>query len=108
MRAPGRRANPHNLEAVYRQFEFGEPIPHHPNYIEIMGQIIQPEIDRMLAAARTAGAISGKVCGAGGGGCLFCFAEPDAIPAVRQALADNGARVLDFTVEARGLVIDTF
>jgi len=70
--------------------------------------VTTPEIDAMLAAARGAGAIGGKVCGAGGGGCLFCFAEPEAIPAVRQALADTGARVLDFTIEARGLVIDTF
>ena len=62
----------------------------------------------MLAAARGAGSIGGKVCGAGGGGCLFCFAEPDAIAAVRSALAGAGARVLDFTIEARGLVIDTF
>ena len=27
-------------------------------------------------AAAAAGAIGGKVCGAGGGGCLFCFGEP--------------------------------
>jgi D-glycero-alpha-D-manno-heptose-7-phosphate kinase len=52
--------------------------------------------------------MGGKVCGAGGGGCLFCFADPDKIPAVRKALADTGARVLDFTIETRGLVIDTF
>jgi D-glycero-alpha-D-manno-heptose-7-phosphate kinase len=70
--------------------------------------VTTPEIDAMLAAARAAGSIGGKVCGAGGGGCLFCFAEPDDIPAVRQALADTGARVLDFTIEARGLVIETF
>ena len=70
--------------------------------------VTTPEIDAMLAAADKAGAIGGKVCGAGGGGCLFCFAEPDDIPAVRKALADTGARVLDFTIEARGLVIDTF
>jgi len=69
--------------------------------------VTTPEIDNMLAAAQRAGALSGKVCGAGGGGCLFCFADPDAIPAVRQALADNGARVLDFTIEAKGLVIET-
>ena len=70
--------------------------------------VTTPEIDAMLAAARAAGAASGKVCGAGGGGCLFCFAEPDRIPAVRQALADTGARVLDFTIEAQGLLIETF
>jgi D-glycero-alpha-D-manno-heptose-7-phosphate kinase len=69
--------------------------------------VTTPEIDAMLGAARAAGAVGGKVCGAGGGGCLFCFAEPQDIPAVRKALADTGARVLDFTIEARGLVIET-
>jgi multiple sugar transport system substrate-binding protein len=53
MRAPGPRANPRNLAAAYRQFEFGEPIPHHANYIEIMFQVVQPEIDRMLLGELT-------------------------------------------------------
>jgi D-glycero-alpha-D-manno-heptose-7-phosphate kinase len=70
--------------------------------------VATPEIDVMLRAAAQAGAVAGKVCGAGGGGCLFCFGEPEVIPGVRKALADAGARVLDFTIEARGLVIDTF
>jgi D-glycero-alpha-D-manno-heptose-7-phosphate kinase len=64
------------------------------------------EIDGMLAAARRAGAIAGKVCGAGGGGCLFCYGEPETIPAVREALAAAGARVLDFTIEDRGLLVE--
>ncbi len=53
MRAPGTRANPRNLEAIYRQFQFGEPIPHHANYIEIVTQLVQPEIDRMLLGEQT-------------------------------------------------------
>jgi D-glycero-alpha-D-manno-heptose-7-phosphate kinase len=65
-----------------------------------------PEIDAMLAAAKAAGAAAGKVCGAGGGGCLFCFGEPDRIPAIRRALADAGARVLDFCIESRGLSVE--
>jgi D-glycero-alpha-D-manno-heptose-7-phosphate kinase len=65
-----------------------------------------PGIDAMPAAARKAGAIGGKVCGAGGGGCFFAFGEPDVIP-LRAALAGAGARVLDFTIEAR-LIIETF
>jgi D-glycero-alpha-D-manno-heptose-7-phosphate kinase len=76
------------------------------NRKKLAAGVTTPEIDGMLAAARAAGSLGGKVCGAGGGGCLFCFAEPDAIPAVRQALADTGAKLLDFTIESRGLVID--
>ena len=70
--------------------------------------VTTPEIDAMLEAARKAGATGGKVCGAGGGGCLFAFGDPADVPAMRQALHEAGARVLDFTIESRGLLIDTF
>jgi D-glycero-alpha-D-manno-heptose-7-phosphate kinase len=63
-------------------------------------------IDAMLLAARNAGALAGKVCGAGGGGCLFCLTEPDRKQAVRQALADAGAQVLDCGVERDGLRVE--
>ena len=63
------------------------------------------DIDRMIEAASAAGAHGAKVCGAGGGGCLFCFAEPADVPAVRTALASTGAEMLDFTIEAQGLRI---
>jgi D-glycero-alpha-D-manno-heptose-7-phosphate kinase len=66
-----------------------------------------PAIDAMLSAAIDAGAAGGKVCGAGGGGCLFCIGDPDRIPAIRRALSDNGARILDFTIEPEGLKIDS-
>jgi D-glycero-alpha-D-manno-heptose-7-phosphate kinase len=69
--------------------------------------VTTPAIDAMLAAAREAGAAGGKVCGAGGGGCLFCIGEPEAVPAIRAALAANGARVLDYRIETEGLRIET-
>ena len=69
--------------------------------------VTTPTIDSMLAAARQAGAWSGKVCGAGGGGCLFCISPPEAVPAVARALASEGARVLDFHVEHEGLRVET-
>lgn len=69
--------------------------------------VTTPAIDTMLAAARAAGAYGGKVCGAGGGGCLFCIGEPDSIPPIKRALADNGARLLDFRIEPEGLKVET-
>jgi D-glycero-alpha-D-manno-heptose-7-phosphate kinase len=69
--------------------------------------VTTPAIDAMLHAAVEAGAAGGKVCGAGGGGCLFCIGEPDRLPAIRKALADNGARILDFRIESEGLKVDT-
>ena len=53
-----------------------------------------------------AGAKAAKVCGAGGGGCMFCLAEPRDVAAVREALAGGGngaARILDFRIETTGL-----
>jgi D-glycero-alpha-D-manno-heptose-7-phosphate kinase len=68
--------------------------------------VTTPAIDAMLAAARGAGALAGKVCGAGGGGCLFCLCEPDRRSAVRDALAASGARVLDCRIETDGLKVE--
>ncbi len=69
--------------------------------------VTTPEIDTMLAAARGAGALGGKVCGAGGGGCLFCLGEPDRVPAIRDAIAAHGGRLLDFRIESDGLRVET-
>ena len=69
--------------------------------------VTTPDIDAMLASARQAGAYGGKVCGAGGGGCLFCIGDPGDVPAIRQALEANGARVLPFQIETDGLKVDT-
>jgi D-glycero-alpha-D-manno-heptose-7-phosphate kinase len=60
-------------------------------------------IDSLIARAIAAGAQAAKVCGAGGGGCLFCLAPPGHVAAVREALADGGARLLDFGIETAGL-----
>jgi len=62
-------------------------------------------IESLIARATAAGARAAKVCGAGGGGCLFCLAAPGHVPAVREALATAGARVLDFRIETTGLEV---
>jgi D-glycero-alpha-D-manno-heptose-7-phosphate kinase len=68
--------------------------------------VTTPKIDELIARATAAGAYAGKVCGAGGGGCLFCFTPPDRAAGVRDALAAGGARLLDFRIETEGLRVD--
>ncbi len=63
-------------------------------------------IDQLLAAATDAGAWAGKVCGAGGGGCLFCLTPPDRRDAVAEALSAGGAQVLACTISDTGLRVE--
>jgi D-glycero-alpha-D-manno-heptose-7-phosphate kinase len=67
-----------------------------------------PEIEGLLDRAREAGARAGKVCGAGGGGCLFCLVDPETHAAVTEALASAGAKPLPIKVEADGVRIRRF
>ncbi len=64
------------------------------------------QIDDLIARAIGAGAQAAKVCGAGGGGCLFCLTPPAAADAVRAALVAGGAGILDFDIEVDGLRIE--
>ncbi len=60
-------------------------------------------IEGLIARAMGAGATAAKVCGAGGGGCLFCYGPPSTRPAIAEALAAGGARLLDYTIQHDGL-----
>ncbi|HET6955345.1 MAG TPA: hypothetical protein VFI56_02150 [Vicinamibacterales bacterium] len=62
-----------------------------------------PMIDNLIARAKAAGATAAKVCGAGGGGCLFCYGPPDKRDAIEGALSTGEAQVLDFAIESEGL-----
>jgi len=65
--------------------------------------VTTPMLDQLIERAAGAGATAAKVCGAGGGGCLFCFGPPQARDAIAAALAGGGARVLDYHIETEGL-----
>jgi len=52
----------------------------------LSSRVSTPEIDAMYEAARKAGAAGGKITGAGGGGFLLLYVEPDRRKAVEQAL----------------------
>jgi D-glycero-alpha-D-manno-heptose-7-phosphate kinase len=62
-----------------------------------------PAIDDLMARAAAAGATAAKVCGAGGGGCLFCYGPPAARNRIASALTEGGARVLDYEIDTEGL-----
>lgn len=62
-------------------------------------------IEALIARARSAGATAAKVCGAGGGGCLFCYGPPAVRRAVADALASGGAQLLEYRIEREGLRI---
>lgn len=64
-------------------------------------------IDRLVEVTRKAGARAAKVCGAGGGGCVFFVVEPGAKPAVERAIESEGAHVLPVTVAPRGVRVRT-
>jgi D-glycero-alpha-D-manno-heptose-7-phosphate kinase len=67
--------------------------------------VTTPTIESLMDAARRAGAAAAKVCGAGGGGCLFCYTDPADRDAVGAALRAAGARVLDFQIDEKGLEV---
>jgi len=69
--------------------------------------VTTPEIETLLDRAGRAGAMAGKVCGAGGGGCVLCLTEPDRREAVVEAFAASGATVLSFALDAEGLKLVT-
>lgn len=50
-------------------------------------KISNPYIDDLYEIARKSGAIGGKILGAGGGGFLLLFAEPEKHPRVKEALS---------------------
>jgi len=66
--------------------------------------VTTPAIEQLIGRATSAGATAAKVCGAGGGGCLFTYGPPERRAEIADALTAGGARILDYTFEQHGLV----
>lgn len=60
------------------------------------------QIDEAYALARGAGALGGKIAGAGGGGFLMLYAEPEHQPAVGRVLEARKMRRMDYRFETHG------
>ena len=64
------------------------------------GGVSNPEIDQMYSDAKAAGALGGKILGAGGGGFMLLYVPQEKQQAVEAALHEY--RKIDFQFEAQG------
>ena len=75
----------------------------HENWLlkkSLVGSISNPEINKMYKSAMDAGALGGKICGAGGGGFLLIYVPKGKQDRVREALSDY--RELHFMLDSFG------
>jgi D-glycero-alpha-D-manno-heptose-7-phosphate kinase len=96
-----------NAHALRRELENGNPdgvgeILHHSWMLKrsLTNGISSPEIDGWYEAARNAGAMGGKILGAGGGGFLLLYVHREQQAAVKQAL--SRLRQIPFHFENEG------
>ena len=87
------RDHAHQLEGLLRDgfgpSRFGELM--HSSWMrkrKLAANISNNQIDRWYDCAMQAGALGGKICGAGGGGFLLLVVEPERRSAVRDALSE--------------------
>ncbi len=59
----------------------------------------------LMEAARSAGALANKVCGAGGGGCMITLVSPKNRSKVIGALAAAGAQVMEIHATRQGITV---
>lgn len=67
---------------------FGELMHKAWSFKKKTGKVSNPEIDKYYEEARSAGALGGKILGAGGGGFLLVYCEKKHQEKVRKALSD--------------------
>ncbi len=67
--------------------------------------ITTEEVENLMRFGRERGVKAGKVCGAGGGGCLFLMMDPDRRKAIEEEARRNNLGLLDFEIMDRGLTV---
>jgi len=70
---------------------------------QLYAEMTTPKIEALMGAARRAGLLGGKACGAGGGGCIALLCEPDREHIVRREVEDLVGRCIEFTFDFDGL-----
>lgn len=68
----------------------------------ISTKISTPRIDELYALARDHGALGGKITGAGGGGFLLLYCEPEFQAGVREAMREQNVHEMNFGFDMQG------
>ncbi len=89
-----------------RLTDFGELLTENwENQKKLHSSVTNEQIDKLFNIANEHGAIGGKACGAGGGGCLLFYCQPTREHNVRQKLEEAGTQIIDFNFDFDGLQI---
>jgi D-glycero-alpha-D-manno-heptose-7-phosphate kinase len=75
------------------------------NQKRLHSSVTNSQIDGLFDIALKNGALSGKACGAGGGGCLIFCCIPDQEHLVRKKLEESGVEIIDFNFTFEGISI---
>jgi len=68
----------------------------------VSSKISNSRIDQFYAVAREHGALGGKITGAGGGGFLLLYCDPENQEALRAAMAATGLKEMAFAFDSQG------
>ena len=69
--------------------------------------VSHPGLDRLVEAARKAGALGAKLTGAGGGGCMIALCRGDGMSRVARALRRRGGSPYSVSIDSSGVVSST-
>lgn len=72
---------------------------------QLDASVTNEQIEELFEEAFRNGAVGGKACGAGGGGCVLFFVEPNRRESVEQVVERLGSRVIPFKFEFEGLQV---
>lgn len=65
--------------------------------------VTNERIEGMISAAKGAGALASKICGAGGGGCMVTLCAPERRAEVIGALRRKGAEIIEAEIDTEGI-----
>jgi D-glycero-alpha-D-manno-heptose-7-phosphate kinase len=70
---------------------------------QLDSSVTNPTTEKLFRASYESGAIGGKACGAGGGGCLLFFCDKSRVNPVKRALVKAGGEIIPFRFAEKGL-----